>query len=78
MSAMKRQSDTIAAQVAYRRVTAICAAIEAHITEQGDADLHDVLRQYAGDSDTVKAALLGIVRRRLPGALVAARESLCV
>jgi hypothetical protein len=75
---LARQSDTIAAQQAYRRVSAICAAIELHITAQGEAGLHDALRQYAGDNDTVKASILGIVRRRLPGALVMAREALCV
>lgn len=74
---LARQNESIAAQQAYRRVSKICASVEALITEHGEAGVAS-LRQYAGDNDTVKASILGIVRRRLPGAMAVAREALCV
>lgn len=78
MTAMRRQSDTIAAAIAYRRCKAVCEAVEAHAGQHGREGLAAFCAAYVGETATVKTSIMMSVNRLLgKDARDEVREALC-
>ena len=78
MTALKRQNDSIAAAIAYRRCKAACAVVEAHIAQHGRDGLDAICAPYAGETATIKTSILMSVNRLLgKAARDDVREVLC-
>ena len=62
---MQRVDDSAARDEAYKRVTAACDAVEAHIAAHGSDGLVAFCAAYAGTGATTCTAILGVVWRKL-------------
>lgn len=64
-AAMQRQNDSAARDEAYKRVTAACNAVEAHIATHGRDGLVAFCAAYAGQGATMCTAIMSVVWLRL-------------